>query len=361
MTAEIAILNRNAVALAADSAVTLQTGNEAPKIYNTNKLFTLSKYQPVGVMIYGNAEFMDVPWEIAVKAYRDNLGKKTFGAVSGYGNDFLKFIEENTAFFPGERQKSHVYDFIASWFHLLKHRLSRKVGPELEKEGISKRRLQTAFRELVDEQLKDLHKRKTLPQFIRKSTGSILRQYRDVIHAAIEDELKELAVGTTIRALEACAANLLIKDVFWENATGVVIADFGTNQFFPSMRAYEFSPIVAGRLRSREERKADVTFDDTAIIHAFAQSEMVIQFMDGIDRDYREFITYFTQVALLDIYPKIISKLLTPTLSPTQMKRIQNKFIAGGRKVVEALVDEMVNYSRKWHSNPVINICARTS
>ena len=51
LTAEIIIMNKTAVALAADSAVTI--GVEGKKTYNTvNKLFTLSKYHPVGIMIY---------------------------------------------------------------------------------------------------------------------------------------------------------------------------------------------------------------------------------------------------------------------------------------------------------------------
>ena len=53
MTAEIAILNREAVALAADSAVTIGFG---AKIYNSaNKLFCLSYLHPIGVMISGNS------------------------------------------------------------------------------------------------------------------------------------------------------------------------------------------------------------------------------------------------------------------------------------------------------------------
>jgi hypothetical protein len=48
MTAEIAIMNKTAVALAADSAVTIEQ-DKGQKIFNTvNKLFTLSKYHPVG-------------------------------------------------------------------------------------------------------------------------------------------------------------------------------------------------------------------------------------------------------------------------------------------------------------------------
>jgi len=58
MTAEIAIMNKEAIAIAADSAVTLREG----KIFTSaNKIFSLSKYRPVGVMIYGNATFMGIP------------------------------------------------------------------------------------------------------------------------------------------------------------------------------------------------------------------------------------------------------------------------------------------------------------
>jgi hypothetical protein len=79
MTAEIAILNSSGIALAADSAVTI--GSQ--KVYNSaNKLFTLSKYHPVGVMIYDSADLMDIPWEIIIKEYRSKLGKKSFPTLA---------------------------------------------------------------------------------------------------------------------------------------------------------------------------------------------------------------------------------------------------------------------------------------
>jgi hypothetical protein len=54
MTAEIAVINKSAIALAADSAVTISDGNGNTKIYNgAEKLFALTKYHPVGIMIYG--------------------------------------------------------------------------------------------------------------------------------------------------------------------------------------------------------------------------------------------------------------------------------------------------------------------
>jgi len=78
MTAEIAILNKEAIALAADSAVTMKAGEAGEKVFTSaNKLFALSKYQPVGIMVYGSAEFMDVPWETIIKIYRkETVDKK---------------------------------------------------------------------------------------------------------------------------------------------------------------------------------------------------------------------------------------------------------------------------------------------
>ena len=84
MTAEVAILNASAVALAADSAVTI--GNR--KIYNSAiKLFALSKHAPVGAMVFGNAELLGTPWETILKCYRQQLGTKSFDRLDAYLED----------------------------------------------------------------------------------------------------------------------------------------------------------------------------------------------------------------------------------------------------------------------------------
>ena len=59
MTAEVAIMNRTAVALAADSAVTI--GKE--RVWkHSNKLFSLSSGNDIGVMIYNAGDHCGVPW-----------------------------------------------------------------------------------------------------------------------------------------------------------------------------------------------------------------------------------------------------------------------------------------------------------
>ena len=89
MTVEIGILNNNCVVLAADSAATINN----KKVYNSsNKIFQLSKYEPVGIMTYSNASIMNVPVEQVVKMYRDNLGKKSQNSLKEYCNDFIDYI-----------------------------------------------------------------------------------------------------------------------------------------------------------------------------------------------------------------------------------------------------------------------------
>jgi hypothetical protein len=71
MTAEIAILNRRAIAFAADSAVTISDGSNHPKIYNTaEKLFELSRETPIGLLLYNGMELVGVPLDVLIRRFR---------------------------------------------------------------------------------------------------------------------------------------------------------------------------------------------------------------------------------------------------------------------------------------------------
>jgi len=88
MTAETAVLNKRGVALAADSAVT--TGfRDREKIFTTaNKIFTLSKVHPIGIMINGHVEHFGCPWEVIIKDFRAGLGNTCFGDLRDYVDRF---------------------------------------------------------------------------------------------------------------------------------------------------------------------------------------------------------------------------------------------------------------------------------
>lgn len=82
MTAEIAILNKSAVAVAADSAVTISAGDSQEKIFDSaDKLFELCDNNPIGIMLYNGMDFMGTPLAILVK----DFGNYILDATTGNG------------------------------------------------------------------------------------------------------------------------------------------------------------------------------------------------------------------------------------------------------------------------------------
>lgn len=68
MTSEIVLMNKDCAVLAADSAATLNGPNR--KIYEANKIFSLSREHPIGVMTYQSMAVSNVPVETLFKEYR---------------------------------------------------------------------------------------------------------------------------------------------------------------------------------------------------------------------------------------------------------------------------------------------------
>ena len=93
MTAEVAILNRSAVALAADSALTVRRGNSKEKGWkNANKLFELSTSNDIGVMIFQTGDYCGIPWEIVLKEFRKRVGSTRFKKLDDAIADFTAFL-----------------------------------------------------------------------------------------------------------------------------------------------------------------------------------------------------------------------------------------------------------------------------
>jgi hypothetical protein len=73
MTAEVVLMNREAIAVAADSAVSLMAGGtENPqKIFTSaNKIFGISPGHVVSIMIFNYASIMGIPWKIIIDRFR---------------------------------------------------------------------------------------------------------------------------------------------------------------------------------------------------------------------------------------------------------------------------------------------------
>ena len=91
MTAEIALLNRRALAFAADSAVTISDGVN-DKIYNSfEKIFELSRVMPIGLMVYNAVEFVGVPIDVLTRKFRADCDRE-FSSCEHACNAFLEYL-----------------------------------------------------------------------------------------------------------------------------------------------------------------------------------------------------------------------------------------------------------------------------
>src|ERR1051325_10219269 len=262
MTAEIAILNRNAVAMAADSAVTLQLPG-GQKIYNTvNKLFALSKYRPVGVMVYGSGDFMRIPWETIIKMYRADLYEGKYDSLEEYASNFINFFERENILFPAQLQDESASDYLKIGFSRLRQTIDKEVEQIIKTIGsIDADQLKTLVKEKILTFVQDLEKCDNLPGI---GPDDIEKCEKELQHAG---------------------ALMLCKKYTRGNYSGIVIAGYGEKDFFPSLLSYECECVINSKLRYIETNRVKVgTADDAALasVIPFAQREMVNRFMEGV-------------------------------------------------------------------------------
>ncbi|MEL6212438.1 MAG: hypothetical protein AAFQ96_02485, partial [Pseudomonadota bacterium] len=119
MTSEVVLMNRQAVAMAADSAVTI-SGPQYIKTYQSvDKLFPLVDGQPVAVMIYNNAEIMSTPWETVISLYREQAGGRSLDTPDAYARDFIGFLSNNPELFPQDHQDTEFFKHVAVMFSVI--------------------------------------------------------------------------------------------------------------------------------------------------------------------------------------------------------------------------------------------------
>ena len=243
MTAEIAVMNKEAIALAADSAVTF-TGEMERKIFTSaSKIFTLSKYQPIGIMVYGTASFMGVPWETIIKIYRNNLGRETCKTVSDYTQNFLSFVANEKRLFSNEEQDWYVKSSIYSYFGFIKDEITKSVQDVInEKRKIDDTTTNKLTSQIIKEHF-DKWKKAELSFFVPENFMEILTQkYGNLINDAQEEVFENLPLTqSSVNQLSEIAVNLFTKfptGLSIPNTSGIVIAGFGTEDIFSRPRVF---------------------------------------------------------------------------------------------------------------------------
>ena len=289
MTAEIAILNSNAVALAADSAVTV--GREGGKVYaSADKLFQMSNNEPVGIMFYGQATFLGVPWETVVKSYRSESRNKSFPKLADYLEDFIQYVTKSKQMFPRKHQHRDICANISGFFYsIILKKFKDAVNRECDAHPgtkITETQIKRLFAELVKEELQKTKGFSKLNGISKRIVDAIKKEYGHDIAPIRKKVFGDLPMSrTTQNHLKEIFFELITSERLKNRGqdTGVVVAGFGKKEHFPQLVQTVLFGIAADHLLYSEIERASIDNGGQAILVPLAQREMVFTFMDGID------------------------------------------------------------------------------
>lgn len=358
MTAEVAILNRDAVALAADSALTFR-GRRGSKIFQSaNKIFALSKYKPVGIMIFGDGLFMEVPWETVIKLYRAHLGNRAFVSLTEYAEDFLNYLSGDPRLNAQEVQDEYVRRVVQTTFHRIRSQIDSAVQTLLEVEE-----------ELTDPEIKELTKvlvSRHLEQWRAIDLPPRLPEsFLEDVRARYYDSIRELRAATFEKTLTPVSSRWLgeiglhaiakfPEDRVEAGTSGIVISGFGDDDLFPEIVSYYVDATIIGHLKCAVHKHGRVTAESSAAVLPFAQSEMVYMFMEGIDPSYEQVVSEFLLRTLVE-YPEIIieNAVGDNKKRATELKR---RFRRLGQVLFRRYAKELRDHRAATYAQPIVHV-----
>lgn len=351
MTAEIAVLNKSAVALATDSAGTIGAGGAETKIYNTvNKIFELSAHHPVGIMIYGTLDFMSLPLETLIKQYRDHLKNRSFPTIDDYVDDFRRYL--GNVPYQETDEETNIRRLLSRRFMELNKTLDRAVIQNAAKDGRYRRsKVNGVITAQIRSALAAARKGARPPGFFVKRPPDLLAKLEPWFQKAINDHIgMPLTAGSTA-LLHKLAEELVFRCPLSAVRTGIVIAGFGKEEICPTLRSIEIDGIIGGRLKWSAHRGVDIgRYTTGADVLGFAQDDMVERFLGGVDPAYSRYVSS----AMERIFDKLVADMRKNNATMTDKSAEALKLVFD--KIRVDLSTELKNYSDRTFRRPTIDL-----
>lgn len=288
MTAEIGVMNKHGIALAADSAVTIGNGRG---YYNTaNKLFALSKTEPVAIMVYSNADLMGYPIEILIKEFRKNLDDYKYPKLHEYWDKFLEFIKN---LFKEKDSTQYFVQMLNGFLESVDEFIQEEVNKTLNDNDWSKYS-KTERQEVIYDRVKyvldylyNIYDKYDDDIVFSEKYDTIKEQLESIIKEQIKSIIGILGDDYESLLVEICLM-LLTKKHEDGSRAGIVITGYGENELYPSLICGEFLGIFFGELKYNITNTISISDDMEAAILPFAQDDVVNTFLNGFDGNMLE-------------------------------------------------------------------------
>ena len=277
MSAGVVVMNKSAVALAADSAVTI--GDHLAVRNSADKLFPLSRVAPIGLIAYANAELMGVPVEVIVSEYRKHLGDRILPRFDLYVEDFRDFIENNCSYFKFESYEEYfVRSFLFEVVDLVNKRIQECVYMNGKEDDDS---IKCTINNVVNDFLEAKFEPIDNYNFSKYAWNKYFCNF-DIEQLQKQPGFKWFS-DEQIQNLCGKACELLNTTYISDHHVGMALAGYGNDEIYPSLCKFDIDGIINGHLRLTYSRHNSISDDNPSLIIPLAQTDVIDTFLFGLD------------------------------------------------------------------------------
>ena len=323
MSVGVCIINRNGIALAADSAGTY-TGNKM--FYNSmNKVFSISRKYVYGAITYGSTVIHNVSIDQVLKEFRTFLDSKN--EVNDFFDilpSFVEFIEQKNNYYKFDTaETNHCYELIK----VLISDWGKKIKNIITTDDVAAQ---------IDDILNDLSA---------------------VMQGAIKIENYDVSsyIGTTYKSDFDSLINMIVpelnnypaqKERFWNciceyfnlsltnetsNAMGLFFCGYGKNDAFPKFTHIELYNVVGGKVKYKLIENYEESNNQAQIV-PLAQKDVILTFCKGISNT---FINYIPQKVESIINAKIDA--IPDTFTDSQKGELKEALLSVKNEIASAI------------------------
>ena len=287
-------------------------------------------------MVYNEAEFLGIPWETLIKTFRTELDGTPFGNVKAYADRFIDFLSTNKMF-TENLQADHYASTVLHRFNQML--IEAKSLTHLRRDAGQKVKLKNIIEEVIKDRLTKWRSKDDLPGMGPEFGKEVADKYKDSIQDAIKAIFEPYKLGEeALSQLNEIASYFPYKCAVIDGAySGVVVAGFGENEVWPSLFEIIVDGVTLDKLKFYSGRNNIISNSSASGITPFAQSDVVVSFIEGADPAYG----YFTDTYIVELLNKYHQRL---NVTPEEAE-----------KVINDLREGLKSYRLEKHVNPILS------
>ncbi|KAA5804573.1 hypothetical protein F1654_00760 [Alkalicaulis satelles] len=285
MTSEVMIMNRQAVVLAADSAVTYGGGPDPVVTLEAEKILRLGPN--MAVMVYSRGDVLGRSWSHIAHAFVKQHDNAEYASVDDCARAFFSFIDHNRRLFPEDEEMEEFEHLMrAAFLTVLSHAKAMRRYPAggYDNDAAAFEAALDLYREhLIHDEAGA--ERQSLEVFAEFDRTRFYERYAAMLDGLIEEALGAFGMQAEMRdKLFDFAYMIATRPAFLEPYAGLVFAGFGEGDVFPVYAHYYASILVDGVMKRAHDETMRVGVEDgpNAYLRTFAQAEMTHAFLRGI-------------------------------------------------------------------------------